>query len=96
MRQQYADSYITKFDRPFTAFLHELSLSGGCDDEFGSVDEFGSWVGRLGRHVLIEDSNGAVYSFRVLSSATGPAFYAWADEYFGAEAMRDYMNGDED
>lgn len=94
MRTQIAETYSHRFDSPFTAWLYQVSMDG-CDDEFGTIDEFGYWVGRLGRHVIIEDSQGFVYSMRPLASATGPAFYAWADEYFGADRMAEYFDSGE-
>jgi hypothetical protein len=63
MRARYADSYIAKYEGPFAAYLFQLSLDG-CDDELGSVDEIGYWFGRLGRYVLVEDSNGQCFVVR--------------------------------
>jgi hypothetical protein len=92
MRQQYADSYITKFEDPFTAFLYEVSMDA-CDDEFGGIDDFGYWVGRLGRHFLIEDSNGLVYR---LKREHGTSMLAFVNDYFGVERVDEYMNDEED
>lgn len=52
------------------AALWLSSMESGQDEETGSVD-FGVWVGRFGRHLLCEDSQGFVWveSFKTLSSA---------------------------
>jgi hypothetical protein len=81
---RYADSYVAKFEDPFTAFLYQVSLDG-CDNETGSVDDLGYWIGQLGRYVLVEDSNGAVWASRVLADRQASTFYAWVEQYVGAD-----------
>ena len=59
MRQKYADSYIAKFESPFTAFLYEITLNGFTDDET-YLEGWGEWAGRIGRRTVHETSHGAV------------------------------------
>jgi hypothetical protein len=91
---RYADSYVSKFEGSFTAMLYDISLDC-CDNEFGGVDETGAWIGQLGRHVIVEDSNGQVWSGRVLADRQASTFYAWCREWIGEEEFDAYMRGDD-
>lgn len=63
MYAEAKESYVHKFDSPFTAWLYDQSGNGCLDDETGSV-EWSGWYGRMGRRVLVEDSQGFVSSTR--------------------------------
>lgn len=92
MRERFLPCY--KFDRPFTAWLYELS-SDGCDEEFGTIDELGYWIGLLGRHVIVEDSNGGVFSTKLADRRpTAADFYDWTRGWLGVETFDAYVSAD--
>ncbi len=68
LRATWQESYSQKFDAPFTAFLHSVSLDG-CDDVVGDVESAIGWNGRMGRRILTEDSQGFVSSERFATVA---------------------------
>jgi hypothetical protein len=88
MRSEYEQSYSTKFDGPFTAYLYDLTLSGGADEDGGDVESPTGWFARLGRNIVTADSQGFVYrnrfasvsDARVCFAALASEYAAWADE----------------
>ncbi len=36
-----------KFNTILDAYVYSVSLDGGCDEECGSVDEYGAWFGLM-------------------------------------------------
>lgn len=61
---------MDKFDNALTEKLHEITLNGFVDEEFGSVTENGLWTGivlntgitEAPHAVLFEDEQGFVWS----------------------------------
>lgn len=95
MRQKWLDSFIYKYDHPFTAYLAEQI----ADEDFGHMDDCGFWVARLGRHVIIENDRGDISRLAVLDrDPEGPSLeeqfaslcaeLAPAEPYCGACGMQ--------
>lgn len=82
MRNEYADTYVTKFPDPFTAYLYEVSLNGP-DQETGDLGAPTGWVGLLGRNLLREDSQGFVYRERYASVAAAVDAFEVVDAEYG-------------
>lgn len=81
MYREAKDSYITKYDRPFTAWLED-HVGSAWDEE--TSDGVGSWMGRVGRRVVVEDSQGFVTCVRydtIEGAQNAIRMYArlWAD-----------------
>lgn len=90
MRTEYAETFIMKFQDPFTAYLHTLWADGHQDEEIGnSVDGPGAAC-RLGRHVVLEWPDGSVTrnklehpdEFHLWVSTNYPDITTWVDEEF--------------
>lgn len=60
MFQKYADSYVTKYQSPFTAFLDTLTAPDAEVD-----DGCGAWALLYGRHILYGDTQGFVDHMRM-------------------------------
>lgn len=90
MRAKHAT--LHKYDTPFASWLYTVSLDG-CDEEFGSVDSPSGWVGQLGRHFLVEDSNGFVASYKRPRGTTMEQFIV---DRFGQDVWEGTMNADEE
>lgn len=46
------------YDLRIAEALNEGTLEGWCDEQTGSIDENGYWVGLVGRFIVSEDSQG--------------------------------------
>jgi hypothetical protein len=74
MYQEARDSYISKFDSPFTAWLWDRTLDGGADAETGDADTFG-WYGLMGRNILCQVSTGYVMRERFASATAAREYF---------------------
>lgn len=90
----YRSRYLHKFDSPFTAFLYERYVCGWYDDEYGSVDEDGVSVVRMGRYALVFDSQGFVSSDR--PGRTQPEFIRWIENNYPHLVDADDTDDDDD
>jgi hypothetical protein len=87
MFREYRDSYSTKFDSPFTAYLWDLSLSGGSDEESGESDSPTGWFARLGRNIITSYSSGAVYRERFATVDDAVGMFASLDADYSRWSM---------
>jgi hypothetical protein len=97
MYQQYKDSYITKYQSPFTAYLADQH----ADEDAGDIESPFGWFARLGRYILTEDDRGFLSHQRFASvdeaqgvfEAMAIEFYAWAN---GCEEEELYGDAEEE
>jgi len=59
MLKEARESYVHKFDSPLAAWVYQHYGPQDCDEDASNAD-FGGWVGRIGRRILVEDSRGFV------------------------------------
>lgn len=69
MFKEYQESYATKYGSPFAAYAFESVSPQDCDESWSGEDA-GGWIGRYGRRVLTEDSNGFADVTRYASEET--------------------------
>ena len=57
MYSEWRESYVTKYASPFAAYVFATVSPQDCDEDY-SDGNGGGWIGRYGRRVLVEDSQG--------------------------------------
>jgi hypothetical protein len=79
MFTQYKESYSTRYDQPFTAWLDEITDHGTYVDEVGDANTVGLLLHVGGRHVLHYGPMGFVTSYKM---GKNQDFRLWCSQNF--------------
>jgi hypothetical protein len=78
MLTRWKDSYVTKYDSPFTAFLASMDP----DESGGSVEAPNGWFARFGKNIVQEDSQGFVNRTRHASLDTAKVVFGQFEDAY--------------
>ena len=81
MLKEYRESYSSKFEDPFTAYLWDnVIMNSGQDEEDGDCTDGPLWVARIGRHIVVSETSGFVWRDKIDKGTERDNLWAWIED----------------